>query len=505
MASTPATSIPYAIPGAPASMRQPRAVYMLFLTEMWERFSYYGMRALLVLYLVKSLQYDRADALQLYGTYTSLVYLAPIIGGYLADKWLGKRRAVLIGAIVMAMGHFAMAIPSLLVFALGLLIIGNGFFKPNISTLVGGMYGENDPRRDGGFTIFYMGVNLGAFLAPLVCGVLGERLGWHYGFAAAGVGMVIGLTVFAAGQQMLGKLGFPPGQEVTKQSRLTPRDWVTVVVTSFMMIAVVYLLLRGWNLIDPARFGITPFAACLYTLLAVALGLLIKHRMQRARTAADPDKLTAIEMHRIVAILIMGFFVIFFWMGFEQAGGTMNLFADKQVDRQLFGWEIPASYFQSLNPMLIFILGPFFSMFWLWLDTSRFRISTPAKMAFGMIILGLGFIILAMAQGRADAAGPVGAQWLFFVYFLHTVGELCLSPVGLSMVTKLAPARLVSLMMGIWTTANFIANYLAGILETILAGSGFPLYWFLVASSIGAGVVLLLVTPWIKKLMHGVG
>jgi len=505
MASTSAAAIPIPVPGAQSAMRQPRQIYMLFLTEMWERFSYYGMRALLVLYLVNSLKYDRADALQLYATYTSLVYIAPIVGGYLADKWLGKRRAVLIGAIVMAMGHFAMAFPSLLVFALGLLIIGNGFFKPNISTIVGGLYGDNDPRRDGGFTIFYMGVNLGAFIAPLVCGALGEKLGWHYGFAAAGVGMVIGVIVFSVGQRMLGTLGFPPGREVTEQSSLTPKDWTTILVTSVMMIAVVYVVIHGWNLVNPAQFGITPFAACLYILLAVALFMLLRHSMDRARNAADPEALTTIEIHRIIAILIMGFFVIFFWMGFEQAGGTMNLFADKQVDRQLFGWEIPTSYFQSLNPMLIFILGPVFTMLWLWLDTSRFRISTPAKMAVGMIILGLGFIVLAMAQGLADTTGPVGAEWLFFVYFFHTVGELCLSPVGLSMVTKLAPVRLVSLMMGIWTTANFIANYLAGILEKLLEGSGFPLYWFLVASSIGAGVVLLLITPWLKKLMHGVG
>ena len=503
MASIPAAAIP--IPGAQSSMRQPRQIYMLFLTEMWERFSYYGMRALLVLYLVNSLKYDRADALQLYATYTSLVYIAPVVGGYLADKWLGKRRAVLIGAIVMAMGHFAMAFPSLLIFALGLLIIGNGFFKPNLSTLVGGLYGENDPRRDGGFTIYYMGVNLGGFIAPLVCGVLGEKLGWHYGFGAAGVGMVIGVIVFAVGQKMLGTLGFPPGREVTEQSSLTARDWTTIVVTSVLMIAVVYLVLQGWNLLNPAQFGVTPFAACLYILLAAALFMLLRHWMNRARNAANPEALTPIEIHRIIAILIMGFFVIFFWMGFEQAGGTMNLFADKQVDRQLFGWEIPTSYFQSLNPMLIFILGPVFAMFWLWLDTSRFRIATPAKMGIGMIILGIGFIVLAIAQGSADASGPVGAQWLFFVYFFHTVGELCLSPVGLSMVTKLAPVRLVSLMMGIWTTANFIANYLAGILEKLLEGSGFPLYWFLVASSIGAGVVLLLITPWLKKLMHGVG
>jgi POT family proton-dependent oligopeptide transporter len=192
-------------------------------------------------------------------------------------------------------------------------------------------------------------------------------------------------------------------------------------------------------------------------------------------------------------------------MGFEQAGGTMNLFADTQTDRHAFGWLIPASFFQSLNPMLIFLLGPLFTMFWLWLDTSPYKISTPAKMAAGMIVLGLGFIILAIAQTSAETGGPVGPQWLFFVYFFHTVGELCLSPVGLSMVTKLAPVRLVSLMMGIWYTANFVANYLAGILESLLKDSGIPLYWFLVGSSIGAGIVLLLITPLLKKLMHGVG
>ena len=505
MSSMPDITIPGPVPGAYAGMRQPRQIYMVFFAEMWERFSYYGMRALLVLYLVNSLKFDRADALQLYGTYTSLVYISPIIGGYLADKWLGKRCAVLIGGIVMAMGHFAMAFPSLLIFALGLLIVGNGFFKPNLSTIVGGLYGDNDPRRDGGFTIYYMGVNLGAFLSPLVCGALGEKLGWHYGFAAAGVGMVIGVLVFGIGQRMLGKLGFPPGREVDDHSSLTTKDWSIVAIMSIAMVGVVYVVIESWNLVNPAQFGVTPFAACLYVLLAAGLLVLGGHFMRPAGAAARAGALTTIEIHRIIAILIMGFFVIFFWMGFEQAGGTMNLFADKQTDRMMLGWEIPASFFQSLNPMLIFLLGPFFTMFWLWLDTSRFRISTPAKMGFGMIILGLGFIILAIAQTSAETGGPVGPEWLFFVYFFHTVGELCLSPVGLSMVTKLAPVRLVSLMMGIWYTANFIANYFAGILENLLHGSGIPLYWFLVGSSIGAGVVLVLITPLIKKLMHGAG
>jgi proton-dependent oligopeptide transporter, POT family len=504
MSSTPAITIPGQVAPGQASMSHPRPLYLLFTAEMWERFSYYGMRALLVLYLVNSLKFSRADALQLYGTYTSLVYLSPIIGGFLADKWLGKRRAVLIGGIVMAMGHFAMAFPELLTFALGLLVVGNGFFKPNISTLVGGLYGDNDPRRDGGFTIFYMGINLGAFLAPLVCGALGEKVGWHYGFAAAGVGMVLGTLVFALGQNMLGKLGFPPGRDVTEKSRLTPGDWSSVALMSVAMVGLVYAAIHTWNFADPEQFGITPFSACLYSLLAVALFVVVRHFMPHAKAAAGVEPLTTIEIHRIIAIIVMGVFVVFFWMGFEQAGGTMNLFADKQTDRMMLGWEIPASFFQALNPMLIFILGPFFSMFWLWLDTSRFKISIPAKLGFGMIVLGLGFIILAIAQSSAETSGPVGPQWLFFVYFFHTVGELCLSPVGLSMVTKLAPVRLVSLMMGIWFTANFVANYFAGILEHLLSGSGIPLYWFLVGSSIGAGVVLLLISPLIKKLMHGI-
>jgi proton-dependent oligopeptide transporter, POT family len=502
MSSTPAITIPGSIPATREDMRQPGQIYLLFLTEMWERFSYYGMRALLVLYLVNSLKFARADALQIYATYTSLVYLTPILGGFLADKWLGRRRAVLIGGIVMAAGHFAMAFEPMLNYALGMLIIGNGFFKPNIATIVGGLYRENDPRRDGGFTIFYMGVNTGAFLAPLVCSSLGEKIGWHYGFAAAGVGMVIGVLTFCWTQTKLGALGFPPGRQVDQNSRLTQGDWVTVALTSVVLLALVFVVELLWGFVNPAQFGVTPFQACLYLLGAAALFVVGRHFTIKNKAA---DALTSVEIQRIAAILIMGVFVVFFWMGFEQAGGTMNLFADKQTDRVVMGWEIPAGWFQSLNPIFIVMLGPLFAMFWFWLDTSRYRLSTPAKLGWGMIILGFGFIVLAIAQSSADADGPVGPMWLVIVYLLHTMGELCLSPVGLSMVTKLAPARLVSLMMGIWYTANFVANYFAGILENLLNGSGIPLYWFLVGSSIGAGVLLILITPLIKKLMHGVG
>jgi POT family proton-dependent oligopeptide transporter len=488
-ATAPALDSPQA-----ATERQPPALPTIFFTEMWERFSYYGMRALLVLYLVNALGFERSDALELYGMYTGLVYLSPLVGGYLADRYLGHQKAILIGGITMALGHFAMAFEPLLYLALGLLIAGNGFFKPNLATLLGSLYRENDPRRDGGFTIYYMGVNLGAFLSPLVAGTLGERVGWHYGFASAGVGMCLGIAQFLWGQSKFAGVGLHGGKQ-----KLDQRDWMHVIVISLLMIPLVYLVMALWHVIGPVWRPL-PFAAKTGVVALVIAGLWFGSRMRRS---PDSQRLSREEWERICAILIMGFFVIFFWMGFEQAGGTMNLFADKQTDRHLGGWEIPASYFQAINPLGIVLMGPAIAAMWTRIDKSRYALPTPAKLAIGMIVLGLGFIVLAIGQSRAEAIGMVGPWWLFWVYLLHTLGELCLSPVGLSMVSKLAPARLAALLMGIWYLANAAANYLAGILENLLSGSSIPLYWFLVGSSIGAGVVLLAITPLLKKLMHG--
>ncbi len=478
-------------------IEHPRGLYTLFFTEMWERFSYYGMRALLVLYLVNALDYPRGEALSLYATYTGLVYLTPIVGGYLADRWLGSRRAILVGAIVMALGHFAMAVPALLHLALGLLVAGNGFFKPNISTLVGGLYASNDPRRDGGFTIFYMGINLGAFLAPLVCGTLGERFGWHYGFAAAGVGMLLGLVVFVAGQARLGTAGFAPARGETNP-RLMRGDWLTVLATSAATGTFVLAVVTAWSPLQRAgsALGAPVWLTIGALLLVAAVG--VPRFTSRARMP-----LTRVERERVLAILVIGLFVVFFWMGFEQAGGTMNLFADKLTDRQVLSWQIPASYFQSINPLTIIVLAPVVSALWLRLDRSRYALPSVAKQGIGMVILGLGFVVLAVAQERAQTIGLVSPAWLIAVYVLHTIGELFLSPIGLSMVTKLAPARLAALMMGIWFTAMALANYLAGMLEGLLQGSGMPLYWFLVGSSVGAGLLLLALTPWLRRLMHG--
>ena len=482
---------------AAAKEKQPAALPMLFLTEMWERFSYYGMRALLVIYLVNSQGFERKDALALYATYTGLVYLSPLVGGYLADRYFGRRKAILIGGFTMAFGHFAMAFEPLLHLALGLLIIGNGFFKPNISTLLGSLYRENDPRRDGGFTFFYMGVNTGAFLAPLVAGTLGEKIGWHYGFAAAGVGMCFGLAQFILGQKKLGNAGF-----IGDKTRLDKTDWMHIAGFSLGMIPLVLAILAAWTYIGPVWDPLVWYVKI--ALVAAIIGVLWFSKKTSSKASTETP-LTRAEWLRIAAILIMGFFVVFFWMGFEQAGGTMSLFADKQVDRVVMGWEIPASYFQAVNPLAIVLLGPVLAAFWLRQAQTRFALSSPAKMGFGLIFLGLGFLVMALAQDRANAYGAVNPMWLVAVFVIHTVGELCLSPVGLSMVTKLAPTRVAALMMGVWYLANAAANKLAGILEELLKGSDFQLFWFLVASSVGAGVLLLLISPLIKKMMGDKG
>ncbi|MCB9637600.1 MAG: peptide MFS transporter [Myxococcales bacterium] len=473
---------------------QPPGLYVLFFAEAWERFSYYGMRALLVLYMVKHLKYERSDALQIYATYTGLVYLTPMIGGYLADRFLGARKAVLIGGIVMALGHLAMAFEPLLYAALSLLIIGNGFFKPNISTIVGGLYEEHDPRRDGGFTIFYMGINLGAFFSPLVCGTLGQNTfsfkvfgyamtfgGWHWGFGAAGIGMVVGLLVFMAGQKLLGTTGFPPYiKNPTKDTRLTAKDWRDVWIMVIASCLVVAATLPLWNPMSTTvklLFGVV--------LLAVFYFGWTDEPVKVKKPGDDENPpLNKQEWERILYIIVLCAPVLIFWMGFEQAGGTFNLFAEENTNRVVymgwlhstFGiayfkahpyWNIPASYFQSINPLLIMLLAPVFAMLWFNLNRSKNPPSTTTKMAFGVLFLGLGFIVMFLGT-VATVKGKVSPMWLVAVYFLHTVGELCLSPVGLSMVTKVAPLRIVSLMMGLWFASTALANYLAGSLENLL-------------------------------------
>ena len=484
------TSLPEAAAPPIADQRQPRALWNLFLTEMWERFSYYGMRALLVLYLTKALGYTRDDALAVYAVFTGLVYLTPMVGGYIADRFLGFRKAILTGGLVMMCGNLAMTVPALLHLGLGLLIAGNGFFKPNISSLVGRQYREKDPRRDAGFTIFYMGINLGAFVAPLVAGWLGERVDWRLGFGSAAVGMSFGLIQFTVWQARLGTTGLPPGRE--GPAHLLPRDWLHVALLTTAAIPFVYAALAVLAAAGTA-WALVPLQ------LKIALPfVLIGALLARAGRAGGRE-----DLERVLSIVVLGMFNVFFWMGFEQAGGTMNLFADKLTDRVVFGAQIPASSFQAVNPMSILVFAPILSAFWKRLDSTPRALSSPTKMAIGLVILGLGFVVMQVAQQRADLLGIVGPLWLLGVYVIHTIGELCISPVGLSMITRVAPEKMVGLMMGVWFGSFGVANYLAGRLESLLRGSGMPLYQFLATNAIGAGIVLLLMVPLLKRWMHG--
>lgn len=404
----------------------PKGLFVLFLTEMWERMSYYGMRALLVLYMVNHLFLKpevgaqvlgfntikgllesafgplaiQPLASQIYGLYTGFVYLTPFFGGIIADRWLGQRRTVLIGGVLMMIGHFLMAFESLFFLALMFLILGNGAFKPNISTQVGDLYAANDPRRDGAFTLFYMGINLGAFLSPLVCGTLGQVVGWHWGFGSAGVGMALGLVVYLAGQKYVQ----PHPDHVKSHAHAKAQ--------------------------------------------------------QRVHQPLSRD-----EWRAIGALIVLCMLNVVFWGVYEQQGNTMQLWADNQTDWNFFGWEVPSSWFQSMNPLFILIFAPLLGIFWRGQAKRGKEPTSVTKMAIGCVLLGAAFAVMILAASTVgDGRGSV--LWLVATVLVLTIGELYLSPIGLSLVTKVAPTRMVSMLMGMWFLSSFIGNYLSGYLGT---------------------------------------
>jgi POT family proton-dependent oligopeptide transporter len=477
------------------SARQPPGLKVLFLTEMWERFSFYGMRALLVLYLVHSLGYTSADALSLYGTYTMLVYITPLVGGWIADRFLGMRLAAFVGGVVMMLGHFAMAVPALLQIALGLLVIGNGLLKPNTTSMVGELYdGPADPRRDGGYTIFYMGINLGAIFSGLVCGAVGETFGWHFGFATAGAGMAVGLCTFVGGQRLLARAGLRAGQRALGRHDLP-------VVAAFVSgsVALDLAVVAGWPWLGGLLAALS-WARLLACAAALALPLLLLWRRALARSHVP---LTPAERRRVQAICVLAAFLVFFWTGVEQAGGSMSLFADRQTDRRVAGFEFPASWFQSVDALFIVALAPFLSMLWTRINNSRWPLSDVAKLGLSMMVMGLGFVVMHIAQHHAGRqGGSVGPQWLFGAYFFLAAGEVMLSPVGLSLLSRAAPARSAALLMGVWMLAVALANKLAGSLEGLLAGSGIAPYFLLMNISIGLGLLLLALSPLLTRMLR---
>ena len=453
----------------------PKGLYLLFFTEMWERFSYYGMRAILILYLTKKfieggLGMDEKYAMLLYGYFTGFVYFTPLIGGWLADRYLGKRLAVTIGGITMMLGQFTLfGLNSTtgLYIGLLLLIIGNGFFKPNISTLVGGLYKDGDSRRDAAFTIFYMGINLGAMIAPLIIGVVTDNMfattnedgsisyGYRYGFLVSGIGMLLGQVIFnLLGTKYLGDLGTKPVGAVSDTE------------------------------VAKVQKSINP------------------------ETGKELDEKD--EKQRISVIFILLIFAVFFWAGFEQAGSSLSLYTDKYIDRSIGSFEIPTSWFQSVNPLFIVTLAPLFTLFWA--SPIGRRLTTPVKMGVGMIILGVGFLFMIGAVAERSANGDVddvnnkaALMWLIMTYLLHTIGELCISPVGLSVVTKLSPPKLASVLMAVWMLSSFFANivggYIASYVETMGAGEVFT---YIAGFVSVCGVLLILLNKVILKLMHGV-
>jgi len=426
----------------------PVGLYVLFFTEMWERFSYYGMRAILVLYLVAEATADNAglgwsngDALSLYGTYTMLVYVASIPGGFIADKLIGQRKSVLLGGILLVFGHSVLAVEEMWAFytGLGLIIGGVGMLKPNISTMVGGLYKQGDIRRDKGFTIFYIGINVGAFLSSLIVGYVGEVYGWHYGFGLAGIGMALGLIQYVLGQKHLKHVGNFLGTSENEEEK-----------------------------------------------------------------AASKRPLSKIEKDRVVVLFISFLLVIVFWGAFEQAGGLMNIYASEKTNRMLMGWEVPASWFQSLNAMFIIIFGTVVAAYWAKRKLNGKLSTSLFKMILGLIIMGAGFFFMTGASMQYDDGGSSAMYWLVLAYLFHTIGELCLSPVALSYITKLSPVKYGSIMMGVYFAMTGFGNKLAGLLGESASELGeYTIFTGIAVFCVLFGLLVMVFRNKLEKLTHG--
>ena len=424
----------------------PKGLYILFFTEMWERFSYYGMRAILTLYMITEvsnnnpgLGWDDAFTLSIYGWYTMAVYVMSIPGGIIADRWLGQKKTVLFGGILLVLGHSVLAIDTMWAFATGLalIVLGVGGLKPNISTMVGGLYKEGDPRRDHGFTIFYIGINVGALLASLIVGAVGELLGWHYGFGLAGIGMTLGLAQYLYGQKYLKGVGEPPAKK-------------------------------------------------------------------KETEAAIHAPLTKIEKDRMVVLFLSFIIIVAFWAAFEQAGGLMNIYTHSKVDRMFLGWQIPTSWFQSFNPLFIIIFGTIVANFWFRRQTSNKEASSLFKIAIGIMIMGTGFLMMSGASLQATSAGQAGMYWIVAAYLLHTIGELCASPSALSFITKLAPVKYGSLMMGSYFAATGVGSKFAGLLGEIASHTGeLQVFTGIFIYTVVLGTLVLVFLKKLKALTHG--
>jgi proton-dependent oligopeptide transporter, POT family len=479
---------------------QPRALATLFFTEMWERFSYYGMRAILVLYLITppdgatppggGLGYSDAEAAAIYGTYASLVYLLPLLGGWVADRLTGPRRAVLMGGIVIAMGHFIMAVPVEALFWSGLLIIaiGTGLLKPSVSAMVGGLYAPDDTRRDGGFSIFYMGINLGALIAPLIVGYLGEDINWHLGFAVAGVGMLLGLAQYVAGWRGLGSVGRDVPNPATPVERRRAGIQFVIALAIIIVVLVVAFGFLGLGIAD---------ITVLFTFVVIAIAIIYFWRLFRQ------PQLTGVDRDRLRAFLYLFLAAVVFWAIYDQGGSTINEFASSYTNMDAGAFTIPISWLQSINPVFIIIFAPIFAV--LWTKLGQRAPSTPVKFAMAIFGVGISFLIMVPAALQAEGGQKSAVWWIVSVFLVQTWSELLLSPNGLSATTKLAPAGLLSQMLAVWFLATAVGDSIGGQLVRLIDVLGWAGYF--VACGIGTvilGGLFVLVVPKIKVLMEGV-
>jgi POT family proton-dependent oligopeptide transporter len=479
----------------------PRGLSTLFFTEMWERFSYYGMRALLLLFMVApvsdgGLGFDTATGGAIYGLYVSMVYMTTLPGGWIADRLIGPQRAVLYGGILIAAGHFSMAVPSLTTFYLGLLliVIGTGLLKGNVSVIVGRLYGPEDIRRDAGYSIFYMGINLGAFIAPLICGYLGQEVSWHLGFGAAGVGMTLGVIQYMLGRRNLGGAGLYPADagspEALARQKQHAARWAGVVGGAIVAAAAgIYagvIPITPTQLSDAAGYFLLILTLVFFGWLYLSPGWTPRERKQ----------------NYVIGVLFLA--AALFWSEFEQAGSTLNLFAERDTENSLLGWEFPSTWYQSLNSLYIITLAPAFAWLWVYLGRRGTEPSSPAKFGFGLVLVGAGFAVLATGAILAESGVKVSPMWLVVTYLLHTCGELTLSPVGLSAMSKLAPVRIGGLIMGVWFLGSSVGNYIGGRMAGFYESMTLPsLFGAVAAFGVACGILLLLFARPMGRLERG--
>ncbi len=502
--------------------QHPKGLYFVFTISIAERFGYYGMRALFVLYMIKALMMDKDLSSLIYGNYTGLVYLAPLIGGYVADKYWGMRRSTFWGIVLMVIGQFLMFLSAvyfqqletakfLMYAGLGAMIFGNGFFKPNVSTFVGQLYESGDRRLDSAYTIFYMGVNLGAFAAPIICGFLGDTgnpADFKWGFLVAAIVSVICLIIYVARKEkyLVGPDGNPIGVEPAAKIEREKVDAAPVVKYSFKEMAYWGLGAIVLFVLFMMLFKNDVIGSVIYTATIIVPAFVISDK-----------SLSKIERHRIWVIYIIAFFVIFFWSAFEQAGISLTYFASEQTNREILGWTMPTSWFQSFNAVFVILLAPIFAKLWIALGAKNREPSSPAKQAIGLLLLSLGYLLIAFGVQGVEPGVKVSIMWLVGLYFIHTMGELCLSPIGLSMVNKLSPIRFASLLMGVWYLSMATANKLAGALSSLYPEDGkikhllgieistlFDFFMVFVVMAGVASLILFILSKRLQKLMHGV-